>query len=349
MVLIILFNIFFPIILNKIRYNRAQELKFKEYATYCAVYIEEKFNQKELFIPSTYKDKPIKEIETLNSCDSLEKITLPETITEIKAEAFKNCENLKTIIAHKDMRLEVIGISAFDNCKNLTNLDFDFSNLNSLGSRAFANCESFTYMDLSQSSLTKVPTSCFSLCYSLKEVRLPNIIQTIDKYAFFKCTSLEKFDMPDATNIIEEQAFSFCEKLSILTFTNYSNLFSIGNDAFNGCAIKSLTLPYGTAKLGTRAFANNDISYLDLPQTIETINTRAFFGNEILTLIINFHNPYIIGGGKYFGEKFGFNDTDSSSDIYIKINLVVYVPASSYNDFVSAWKNYTVEKKLSPQ
>lgn len=53
---------------------------------------------------------------------TLEKVIIPETVTEIGARAFQNCEKLHTVIAHPG--ITVIDDWAFECCVNLKNLDF---------------------------------------------------------------------------------------------------------------------------------------------------------------------------------------------------------------------------------
>lgn len=350
MIAIILFNIFLPVVLNHNRYKEAQKLKFAEYSTYCAVYIDKGFEQKEVVVPSSYKNKPVTVIKSFRECESLEKITLPETITEINAYAFYECINLEQIVAPEDMLLETIGVYAFTSCSKLQSVDFNYSNLSSLGSNAFASCTSIEKIDLSTSSVFTIPSSCFSLCLSLKDVKLAKQTILIKQSAFFKCESLESFAVPAYTYEIERQAFSFCKNLKTLEFENLSNLTIIGLEAFMECAIENLTLPEGLSYINSRAFMDNDISYLSLPNSLSTINNQAFFGNRILTLVINFNNPDIIGDGEDFSNKFAFYEEDENSNqTYILTALKIYVPSSSYNSYLNAWSGYTVEDKILPQ
>lgn len=350
MIAIILFNIFFPIILNHIRYIESQKLKFAEYSTYCAVYIDKGFEQKEVVVPSSYKNKPVTVIKSFSECESLEKITLPETITEINAYAFYSCTNLEQIIAHEDMLLETIGVYAFTSCFKLQSVDFNYSKLSSLGSNAFASCTSIEKIDLSTSKVFTIPSSCFSLCLSLNDVKLSSQTTLIKQSAFFKCESLESFKVPAYTYEIEKQAFSFCKKLKNLEFEKQSNLSIIGVEAFIECAIENLTLPENLSIINSRAFMDNNISSLSLPNSLSILNTQAFFGNRILTLVINFNNPDIIGDANDFSNIFAFyEEEENSSDKYIMTNLKIYVPSSSYNSYLNAWNGYTIDSKLLPQ
>ena len=62
--------------------------------SYYTVYGEREKDIKEITIPSTYKDKPVKEIGycAFKNYYNLTNVTIPNTITSIEIDAFYNCQ-----------------------------------------------------------------------------------------------------------------------------------------------------------------------------------------------------------------------------------------------------------------
>ena len=55
-----------------------------------------------------------------NCCDSIETVTMPDSVEEIGAKAFEHCANLHSVKFSKN--LKKIGLSAFLGCKKLTEI-----------------------------------------------------------------------------------------------------------------------------------------------------------------------------------------------------------------------------------
>ncbi|MBR0483845.1 MAG: leucine-rich repeat protein [Oscillospiraceae bacterium] len=122
--------------------------------------------------------------------------------------------------------------------------------------------------------VTVIGTKAFYQCSFLKKVTIPdNII--IMSYAFARCTRLTSFTVPDTaycmgvnifsrcTNLVSvhlpekmqkipNAMFEACEKLETVNFPE--TLTEIGEYAFCGCALASVTVPESVTKIGTLAF-----------------------------------------------------------------------------------------------
>lgn len=55
-----------------------------------------------------------------NCCDSIETVTMSDSVEEIGAKAFEHCKNLRSVKFSK--KLKKIGLSAFLGCKKLTEI-----------------------------------------------------------------------------------------------------------------------------------------------------------------------------------------------------------------------------------
>ena len=103
-----------------------------EYAFYCA----------------QLQNLDLSEIETegftmgpkaFESCEKLETVNLPDVLEEVPFEAFRECTALKNVsFGTKKGKLHTIGISAFEGCKSISNLEF--FNVKTFASYAFAGC-----------------------------------------------------------------------------------------------------------------------------------------------------------------------------------------------------------------
>jgi len=121
-------------------------------------------------IPEYYEGKPVTSIRGsvfLNM--DIKVVFLPETITEIRGEAFKNCKQLQTINIPKGVT-EIKG-NTFQNCESLKEIEIP-EGVTRIGGHAFDGCRSLTYVDI-PSSVIELGKSAFRNCTKLKRVDIP--------------------------------------------------------------------------------------------------------------------------------------------------------------------------------
>ena len=93
---------------------------------------------------------------------TLSEVTIPSTITEIRARAFENCRKLKMIHFAANSQLQTIGNWAFYNCHNLRSLTLP-EGVTNVGDAAFYGCNYLTEITL-PSTMKKVADNAFALC-----------------------------------------------------------------------------------------------------------------------------------------------------------------------------------------
>ena len=93
---------------------------------------------------------------------TLSEVTIPSTITEIRARAFENCRKLKMIHFAANSQLQAIGDWAFYNCHNLRSLTLP-EGVTNVGDAAFYGCNYLTEITL-PSTMKKVADNAFALC-----------------------------------------------------------------------------------------------------------------------------------------------------------------------------------------
>jgi hypothetical protein len=261
-------------------------------------------------------------------CSSLSNITLSKNITALSDYAFQNCTTLKSIAILAGTM--TIGNWVFDGCSALQTVTMkDY--VTGIGQGCFRGCENLTSITLSK-SITTISSYAFQDCKALPNVSL-NGITSVGSYAYDGCTSIREVSIP-AGCTIATTSFNRCTALSAFTVsdanTNYSTLdgvltnkarsqiiaypsakgstyeipatiTSIGEYAFRGCELKSITLPATIATVKAYAFA--DCSQLS-HALFESNTNNISIGNDIfsgtpLECVEIFRNIYNMSGSSY--------------------------------------------------
>lgn len=201
------------------------------------------FSGEELVIPSQFKGKEVREIDSraFANCKSLKSVEIPATVTDIDDSVFERCSNLETITFAEGSRLVKIGDAAFRYCESLTEFIIPDS-VTEIGEYAFAfcrelasieiprdvleiesytfdSCESLTTVTFAENSrLTEIGDSAFLGCISLTTIALPSRLRNIDEWAFSSCSSLVQISIPDSVVEIEKFAFAYCKALTSVRF-----------------------------------------------------------------------------------------------------------------------------------
>ena len=139
-------------------------------------------------------------------CNSLEKITIPESVTKLR-NTFQNCTSLNEVVFEcSNIRLEV----AFSGCTKLTSDSLIFKNgcRIELGSAAFMNC-SFTEFRIPEGTVS-VNDQAFYGCKDLVKVTIPSTLESMGLNAFASCTSLESFDIVGTSGFVFKNGVLLC-------------------------------------------------------------------------------------------------------------------------------------------
>lgn len=172
------------------------------------------------------------------SCYSLTKVSIPNSVTSIGYEAFWCCYSLTSVtIPNSVTSIEEL---AFYGCDRLTKI--------------MVAADNPFYTSIDGVLLNKTATilhiypSGRSGAYSI-----PDSVTAIDNYAFYCCTSLTNVTIPDSVISIGHNAFAGCEFTSV---TIPNNVTSIDEEAFYTCLeLTSVTIPNSVTFIGPRAFA----------------------------------------------------------------------------------------------
>ena len=186
--------------------------------------------------------------ESFYGCHIRKEVALPNTLIEIRAGAFaENC-NLPQV--RFPASVQKIGEQCYKGCNNLKTVSF------ASGSRC-----------------TEIPEGAFEGCVKLKELTLPEKVESIGRRAFYKCKELKKVQLPETLLWIGEEAFYFCK-------------------------LEELKLPEGLQELGDKAFFKcNGLKSVSIPQSVRKIGEGVFHGCNRLEYLEIHHDPEEIGPG----------------------------------------------------
>ena len=209
-------------------------------------------------------------------CESLQSITIPNSVKSIGNRAFYECKSLQSITIPNSVTS--IGKEAFSCCESLQSITIPNS-VKSIGNYAFRNCESLQSVTI-PNSVTKIGNEAFWGCDSLQSVTIPNSVTSIGDKAFNDCKSLQSITIPNSVKSIGDGAFRECDSLQSITIPN--SVTSIGEGAFSTCvSLQSVTIPNSVKSIGNYAFRNcESLQSVTIPNSVTSIEDHAFSGCE---------------------------------------------------------------------
>ena len=151
------------------------------------------------------------EVNAFRECAALTEIKMPANLQIIENYAFQGCTALAAVTFPEN--LQSIGRNAFSNCNALTAVTIPDS-VRSLGDYLFAECELLRDVTLG-TGITIIPSYAFNLCPSLTKIVIPYYVTTVKANAFTNCTSLTEVTIPRAVTTIAANAFSYFDRLTI--------------------------------------------------------------------------------------------------------------------------------------
>ncbi len=213
----------------------------------------------------------VEKIERRAMADApVNRLELPDSVTEIDYEAFAGCDALQSVRLPKHLELVEPGI--FSGCLSLEKIEM-CDTIKALSESMFERCASLVEFPF-RNGILELPRNVFSECVSLKSATLPPSVAAIRSGAFGYCENLETVVLPDGLKLIEDDAFRNCVKLSHIRFADDNPAFCVDDD---GCLFArrddgSLVL----IKVPATA------TQVTIPQTVVQSHSEAFQGCDAL-------------------------------------------------------------------
>ncbi|MDH7497997.1 MAG: leucine-rich repeat protein [Syntrophomonadaceae bacterium] len=285
-------------------------------------------------VPSTLGGAQVTRIDTLafDGCTGLTSIVVPSSVTSIGMDAFRGCTKLKK--ATLPDTITSIGLDCFAGCSSLSAINLP-PGLSEIDLGTFNGCSSLAEISI-PANVRTIKTDAFYNCTGLTAVNLPKSLSEIDPSAFRGCSNLTSLSIPgdnpsftaaegvlyskdrstlvvypegrvtgtvaiaDHVKAIGPRVFFAVSNLKAIVFP--SGLTSIGNQAFGGTGLASLTIPPTVKTVGSRAFEKcTSLKTVILPGTLTTIESGTFDGCAALTSVTMVNGVQTIGLNAFHG------------------------------------------------
>ena len=217
--------------------------------------------------------------ETFDGCSSLSTVHFPNTLREIRSDAF--CGTGLTEFIAPDSLTAIWGC-AFKDCAELTYVDL--KNVSSVSGGAFQNCTALRSVRLSD-ELTELPDHLFDGCASLAEIDMPDRPIAISAFilngtAYYNDKSnWEKGVLyADGYLIAADQTFASETEYAVKAGTRVIADKAFSNVGYSA-KLRKMTLPDRLYRIGQEAFSKLSLlTEINIPDSVRSVGYGAFSG-----------------------------------------------------------------------
>ena len=218
-------------------------------------------------------------------------INIPNSVTTIGVEAFRNNKFLKEIRIPKSVTS--IGSGIIAGCENLDKIVVDEEN---------------TIYDSRDNSNSIIKTASNELISGCNKTVIPNTVTSIGEYAFQSLTKLTSITIPNSVTNIGTYAFGYTGLTNVVIPDNVTN---IGMYAFYNTSLTDVLIPGSVKSIGYAAFADTELSDVVIPNGVASIDGFVFGSCNNLKSITIGETVTSIGDN-------AFSDSDNLITIYYK-------------------------------
>ena len=298
-------------------------------------------NIENIYIPDTYNGLPITQFKRFSTLMSgafsdlynLKSIRIPNSVTHIAANAFRNCTSLNHI--NLPNKLEILGSYTFVD-SGLKSI-FLPKSINTFGVRVFGYCEQLEDVIFENNiAITDLTSFLFLGCINLTTITIPKNITSMAHNTFRGCVNLEQVIFEPGINLATLTGFIDCYRLRNIEIPN--SVTTIGTECFRNAGIElvgeflNIILPPTLQVIGNRAFMNCKIQNITIPNNLTSFGLSVFVNASYLSsVIMGPENP------PFFPFTFS-SDRPFSNNHH---NLEIFVPQGGLSTYLASnWGVY---------
>lgn len=254
-------------------------------------------------------------------------LIIGEHVTTLGKYAFSEMDSLRIIDLPSG--LNVIGEYAFSKCSSLQVATIPDA-VTTIGNYAFGDCRMLDSLTLNE-GLTRIGTQAFYQCYALRRITLPESLRVIGEKAFYLCTNLTEMTIPSNVDSLGTTPFGSCSiaKMTInsnaICSQNYESTNNLNKNLYQINA-PAYIIGEGVTAIGDFAFSGSGMKSLTLPSTLTQIGNNSFNScPSLATVTCNALTPPSMQSGS-------FNNQDT---------LIVPCEAKSLYKAADYWMNFS--------
>ncbi len=227
-------------------------------------------------------------------------LVIPNSVVAIGYDAFGGCMGFTGLTIGNSVT--TIGNDAFAICHGFSGALVIPNSVTAIGDNAFSSCDGFTGMLTIPASVNAIGANAFAYCDGFTGMlTIPASVNAIGANAFFECNGFEQI-MVESENAVYDSRNN-CNGI-IETATNTlivgckhtvipSTVVSIGDYAFGGCDMTSISIPNSVTKLGYGVFNwCSNLTSITIPSSVTTIDGQQFSDcYHLEQVIVEAENP----------------------------------------------------------
>ena len=233
--------------------------------------------------------------EAFKGCENLKSIRIPNGVTHIGSNAFEGCSSLKSInIPSSVMYIDADAVMLESDIMKIICEARNENIVQNILSNPFTYCSSLFSIKVAKNNNIYdsrdncnaiILTTRNKLIVGCKNTIIPNSVTEIGSSAFEGCSALKSITIPNRVTEIGGEAFKGCSSLESITIPN--SVTEIGDGTFKGCSsLESITIPNSVTYIGSSAFEGcSSLESITIPNNVTEIWSSAFEGCSSLESI----------------------------------------------------------------